>query len=91
MLSSTLFDDLGLQPFDGPSRLSLLAILEDRHGRHSTMVISQVKVNQWHELFGEPTIVDAISDRLVHSSHRLDLQGESVRKLYGQRDMENSA
>ena len=61
-------------------RRDLLEILEDRHGRGSTMVTSQLPVEHWHEIVGDPTIADAILDRLVHNAHRLILKGESLRK-----------
>jgi len=78
-------DDFGLEVLDGPSRLALLEILEDRHGRASTLIASQLPVAKWHETIGDPTIADAICDRIVHSAQRIELKGESVRKLYAQR------
>ena len=60
----------------------LLEIFEDRHGRRSTIITSQLPVNKWFEIIGEPTIADAILDRLVHSSHRIELEGESMRKKH---------
>jgi len=83
-----ILDDLGLEPFDAPSRLSLLEILEDRIGRRSSLIVSQIPVNRWHEIIGDPTIADAICDRIIHSSHRIELNGESVRKIYAQRAAE---
>ena len=61
-------------------RRDLLEIMEDRHGRGSTMVTSQLPVEHWHEIIGDPTLADAILDRLVHNAHRLALKGESLRK-----------
>jgi len=81
-------DDFGLEPLDAPSRLALLEILEDRHERASTLIASQLPVAKWHEAIGEPTIGDAICDRIVHTAHRIELKGESVRKLYAQRTSE---
>jgi DNA replication protein DnaC len=78
-----ILDDFGLEVMDGRTRLSLLEILEDRHGRASTAVASQLPVTKWHEIIGDTTIADAICDRLVHSAHRIELKGESVRKIYG--------
>lgn len=88
-----LIDDLGLEPFDAPSRLSLLEILEDRIGRKSSIVVSQIPIDRWHEVIGDPTLADAICDRIVHTAHRIALKGESARKLYAQRqfDEERSA
>jgi len=75
-----ILDDFGLQPFDNVTRLSLLEIIEDRHGKRSTMITSQIPVAKWYELLEEQTIADAILDRIVHSSHRIELKGESMRK-----------
>ena len=75
-------DDFGLEKLDTASRLSLLEILEDRHGLSSTVITSQFPVSAWHEIIGEPTIADAICDRMVNSSYRVELKGESVRKKY---------
>ena len=70
------------KPLDSHLRLMLLEIFEDRHGKKSTIITSQLPVNKWYEVIGEPTIADAILDRLVHSSHRIELEGESMRKKY---------
>ena len=83
-----LLDDLGLEPFDAPSRLSLLEILEDRLKRKSSIIVSQIPISRWHEIIGDPTIADAICDRIVHSAYRIELKGESVRKLYARREIE---
>ena len=72
-------DDLGLAPLTTPERHDLLEVLEDRTERASTLITSQVPVKAWHEVIGEPTLADAICDRLVHSAHVLDLQGPSMR------------
>jgi len=57
-----------------------MEIIEDRHARHSTIIASQLPVSSWFDVLGEPTIADAILDRLVHTSHRIELKGESLRK-----------
>lgn len=75
-----ILDDFGLQPLDTNSRLMLLEVMEDRHGRKSTLFTSQLPVNKWYEILEEPTIADAILDRLVHTAYRLELKGESLRK-----------
>ena len=75
-----ILDDFGIQPFDTQSRLSLLEIIEDRHGKHSTIFTSQLPVKQWHEVIGEKTVADAILDRVVHDAHRIVLKGESLRR-----------
>lgn len=80
-----LLDDFGLMPLDAQNRLSLLEILEDRHGRKSTVIVSQVPITKWHDIIGDPTIADAICDRIVHTAHRIQLEGESVRKIYSHR------
>ena len=81
-----ILDDFGLEVLDTASRLILLEILEDRHGRASSLFTSQLPVAQWHTIIGDPTIADAICDRIVHTAHRIELKGESVRKLYAQRE-----
>lgn len=75
-----ILDDFGLQPFDAPSRLALMELIEDRHGKGALIITSQVPVNKWYEIIGEQTIADAILDRIVHNAHRLELKGESMRK-----------
>ncbi len=78
-----ILDDFGLKPLDNNQRLMLLEIIEDRHGRKSTIIASQLPVSQWHDAIADPTIADSILDRLVHSSHRIDFKGEvSMRKTY---------
>ena len=77
-----ILDDFGLKPLDGVQRLILLEIFEDRHGKRSTIITSQLPINKWFDIIAEPTIADAILDRLVHSSHRIELKGESLRKKY---------
>ena len=78
-----IIDDFGIQPLDQQSRTILLEIIEDRHGKRSTLFTSQVPVDQWYEVIGEQTIADAILDRIIHNAHRLDLKGESMRKKRG--------
>ena len=75
-----ILDDWGLSVLNAQERRDLLEILEDRHGKASTIVTSQLPVDQWHEAIGDPTIADAILDSLVHNAHRLTLTGESMRK-----------
>lgn len=83
-----LIDDFGIQPLDAQSRSTLMEIIEDRHGKSSTIITSQVPVSKWHEVIGEQTIADAILDRIVHDAHRLDMKGESLRKKRLQKDEE---
>lgn len=75
-----ILDDFGIQPFDAQSRAALMEIIEDRHGKTSLIITSQLPVSKWHEVIGEKTIADAILDRIVHDAHRLELTGESMRK-----------
>ena len=75
-----ILDDWGLSVLAPSERRDLLEILEDRHGRGSTIVTSQLPVEHWHEAIGDPTLADAILDRLIHNAHRLKLTGESMRR-----------
>jgi DNA replication protein DnaC len=75
-----IIDDFGLQSFDTQTRQALMDIIEDRYERASTIITAQIPVQQWHQTIGEGTIADAILDRLVYSSHRIELEGESLRK-----------
>jgi DNA replication protein DnaC len=75
-----ILDDFGIQPFDAQSRAALMEIIEDRHGKTSLIITSQLPVGKWYEVIGEKTIADAILDRIVHSAHRIELKGESMRK-----------
>lgn len=77
-----ILDDFALKPLENNQRLILLEILEDRHGKRSTIITSQLPVSKWHDVIGDPTIADAILDRMVHSSHRIELVGDSLRKKY---------
>ena len=75
-----LLDDWGLATLNIEQRRDLLEILDDRHGVRSTMVTSQIPVEHWHKTIGDPTLADAILDRLVHNAHKIILKGESMRK-----------
>lgn len=75
-----VLDDWGLAPLHAEQRRDLLELLDDRHGLRSTLITSQLSVDQWHALIGDPTLADAILDRLVHNAYRLNLKGESLRK-----------
>lgn len=81
-LDLLILDDFGLKPLENNQRLILLELLEDRHGKRSTIITSQLPVQSWYDVIGEPTIADAILDRLVHSSHRIELDGDSLREKY---------
>lgn len=75
-----LIDDLGLAPMTDSERRDFLEVVEDRHGSASTIISSQLPIENWHENIGDPTIADAILDRLVHNAHRINLKGGSMRK-----------
>ena len=78
-----ILDDWGLAPLDAGARHDLLEILEERYGRRSTMITSQLPVDRWHDIIGDPTYADAILDRLIHNAHRIELTGESLRRGRG--------
>lgn len=75
-----IIDDFGIHPFDNYTRQALMDIVEAKYNTSSAIITSQIPVSKWHELIGEGTIADAILDRLVHASHRIELNGESLRK-----------
>jgi DNA replication protein DnaC len=77
-------DDWGLEPLKPAHRNDLMEIMDDRHGQTSTLVISQLPTDQWYASIGDNTLADAILDRLMHNAHRLQLKGESMRKIRGQ-------
>ena len=79
-VSLLIFDDFGLAPMDQNTRLALLQILEDRYSRKSTIIASQLPIANWHDYIAEPTLADAILDRLTANAHRFDLKGDSLRK-----------
>jgi len=76
-------DDWGLEPLKPAHRNDLMEIMDDRHGHTSTVVISQLPTDEWYASIGDNTLADAILDRLMHNSHRLQLKGESMRKIMG--------
>lgn len=80
-----ILDDWGLTPLTAEQRRDLLEIVDDRHGRAATIVTSQLPVPSWHEWIADPTLGDAILDRLVHNAHRLELKGESMRRRAARR------
>ena len=75
-----LLDDLGLNPINQTERSDLLEILDDRLDSKATIITSQLPVDQWHAYLNDPTLADAILDRIVHNSHRIQMKGESMRK-----------
>lgn len=84
-----ILDDFGIQPLDTQSRSLLMDIIEDRHGKSSTIITSQIPVKQWHDIIGEQTIADAILDRIVHDAQRIELKGESLRRKTTKIENEN--
>ena len=79
--SLLILDDLFLVPLDAKERPLLLDIIEDRHERKSIIITSQLPLESWYDAIGDQTVADAILDRIVHSAHRIELTGESVRKM----------
>lgn len=75
-----ILDDFGLHPLGNHCREALMDIIDDRYNKTSTIIVSQIPVSVWYDIIGEGTIADAILDRIVNSSHRIDLKGESMRK-----------
>lgn len=75
-----ILDDWGLEPLDAAARHDLLEILEERYGRRATIITSQIPVDQWHDVIGNPTYADAILDCLVHNAYRINLVGHSLRR-----------
>ena len=75
-----ILDDFGIQPLDPSSRSTLLEIIEDRHGKRSTIFTSQLPIKQWYEVIGEKTVADAILDRILNNAQRIELKGDSLRR-----------
>ncbi|HEY5870993.1 MAG TPA: ATP-binding protein, partial [Candidatus Tectomicrobia bacterium] len=75
-----ILDDWALAPLGDEHRRDILELLEDRHDRRATVVTSQLPIEHWHEALGEPTLADAILDRLVHNAYKILLKGDSMRK-----------
>lgn len=84
-----ILDDFGMTPFDSQSRAALMEIIEDRNEKASTIITSQLPVKQWYDIIGDKTIADAILDRIVHASHRIELKGESLRKKNAEKKLLN--
>jgi DNA replication protein DnaC len=75
-----ILDDFGLTHLDKQQQIDLMELIEDRHGKKATIIASQLPVGSWYEVIGEQTIADAILDRLVHTSYRIEIKGDSMRK-----------
>ncbi len=85
-----ILDDWGLSVLTNQERTDMLEILEDRHGIRSTIVTSQLPIEHWHEAIGNPTLADAILDRLIHNAHKIQLKGGSMRKIKTDRSVEKN-
>lgn len=85
-----ILDDFGIQPLDQQGRASLLDIIEDRHGKRSTIITAQLPVKQWYDVIGEKTVADAVMDRIVHNAQRIELKGESLRRKWAKKQEENN-
>lgn len=81
--SVIILDDWLMTPLDAVTAREILELVDDRTGKNSLIITSQYRVEGWHDRIGEPTVADAILDRIVHSSHRIEIMGESIRKLRG--------
>lgn len=85
-----IIDDFGIQPLDQQSSAILMEIIEDRHGKRSTMFTSQVPISSWYDIISEQTIADAILDRIIHNAHKVELKGDSMRKKKDNSPLENT-
>lgn len=85
-----ILDDWGPDRLTAAQRRDLLEIVEERYGRGSTMITSQMPVSTWHDVIGEPTFADAILDRIVHNAYRIELEGQSMRKSIAEKDDETA-
>lgn len=81
-----IIDDWGMEKITTPQRYDLMEIMDDRYGENSTVIISQLPVSEWYAAIGDNTVADAILDRLIHNSHRLELGGESMRKVVAEKE-----
>ena len=75
-----IIDDWGPEPLNAEQRRDLLEVVDDRSDRGSLLITSQIPVNRWYEVIGDPTLADAILDRIIHRAHRIDLKGPSLRR-----------
>lgn len=78
-----ILDDWAMSPLSAGSRLDLLEVIEDRSGDSALLITSQLPISKWHEYIAEPTMADAIMDRIIHRAHKLELSGQSMRRKYG--------
>ncbi|SFK17853.1 ATP-binding protein, partial [Bradyrhizobium sp. Gha] len=80
-----ILDDWGPEPLTADQRRDLLEIVDDRYDKGSLLITSQVPVSQWHDVIADPTLGDAILDRIIHNAHRLELKGDSLRRQAGEK------
>ena len=80
-----ILDDWGPEPLTADQRRDLLEIVEDRYDSGSLLITSQLPVAQWHDVIGDPTLGDAILDRIIHNAHRIELKGDSLRRRAGEK------
>ncbi len=76
-----ILDEWGMSPFNDTQSRDLLELVDDRHLLHSTIIVGQIPLEHWHQLLGDPTVADAVMDRLVHNAHKIKLDGDSMRKI----------
>jgi DNA replication protein DnaC len=84
-----ILDDWGIQPLDTNARLAIMQIIEDRHGKSSTIITAQMPVAMWHQYIAEPALADAIMDRILSQTHRIELKGDSMRKNQNNNNLSN--
>jgi DNA replication protein DnaC len=81
-----VLDDWGPEVLNAEQRRDLLEIVEDRYDRHSLLIMSQIPITQWYDMIGNPTLADAILDRIIHNAYRIELSGDSLRECIGDSD-----
>ena len=86
-----LLDDFAMTPLKDPERRDMLEICDDRYQRRSMILTSQMKTPHWHEQIGDPTVADSILDRLIHNAYKIELDGESIRKVRGRKPREEQS
>lgn len=86
-----ILDDWGLYPINAIQQRDLMELLDDRYTVRSTIVTSQYPIDKWHGIMNDPTLADAILDRILNNSHKIQLTGESMRKVQGQREIETGS
>jgi DNA replication protein DnaC len=89
--SVIILDDWLMAPMDAVSAREILELIDDRMGKSSLILTSQHPVSEWHDRIGEPTVADALLDRIVHSAHRIEIKGESLRKRRGMQNTKKVA